>query len=88
MYGLSIGLGFAGTIEVYTNSNVSNLLQGYRNALYLAIGFAGAGMIGSLLFLRIPKNVKEGSEEDNVSEKATPEENTTLSQTAAVEESV
>lgn len=63
-YGLSTGLGFAGTVEVYTNDGGLNRLQGYRNALYFATGLGGIGLIGSLLFLRVPKNTKQGWDED------------------------
>ncbi|KAF2158714.1 hypothetical protein M409DRAFT_71505 [Zasmidium cellare ATCC 36951] len=62
-YGLSTGLGFAGTVESYTNDGGRDLLGGYRHALYLAIGMAGFGLVSSLLFLRMPKNTKEGWDE-------------------------
>ncbi|KAK4500417.1 hypothetical protein PRZ48_008606 [Zasmidium cellare] len=62
-YGLSTGLGFAGTVESYTNDGGRDLLGGYQHALYLAIGMAGFGLVASLLFLRMPKNTKEGWDE-------------------------
>jgi MFS family permease len=63
-YGLSTGLGFAGTIQVYTANDGKDILHSYRNAVYLAIGFAGLGFVGSILFLRVPKTTKEGWDED------------------------
>lgn len=64
-YGLSTGLGFAGTIEVYTDNGGQDVLRGYRNAVYLAIGFAGLGFVGSILFLRVPKTTKEGWDDED-----------------------
>ena len=46
-YGLSTGLGFAGTVEAYTNDHGHNVVQGYRNALYL--GGASLGLQWFLL---------------------------------------
>ncbi|KAK3066982.1 hypothetical protein LTR53_016403 [Teratosphaeriaceae sp. CCFEE 6253] len=40
-YGLSTGLGFAGTVEAYTNDGGQDVLKGYRNALYLGTALAG-----------------------------------------------
>ena len=47
-YSISIGLGFAGTVE--TQVNDGNLLKGYRGALYMGIGLSGLGLCLSLLF--------------------------------------
>jgi hypothetical protein len=59
-YGLSTGLGFAGTVEAYTNSRGKNPVQGYRNALYLGIGMAGCATLIALTSVRIPKDRREG----------------------------
>ncbi|KAL5092466.1 hypothetical protein Trisim1_001719 [Trichoderma cf. simile WF8] len=59
-YGLSTGLGFAGTVEIYINKDGTNLLGGYRGASYLGIGFAGAAIVLTLLFVRMKKNTVEG----------------------------
>ncbi|KAK2021798.1 MFS general substrate transporter [Colletotrichum zoysiae] len=64
-YGLSTGLGFAGTVEVYTNSHGKNPVQGYRNAMYLGIGIAGCAAVIALVFVRIPKDRKEGWDEED-----------------------
>jgi MFS family permease len=65
-YGLSTGLDFAGTIEVYTNDDGRNIVQGYRNALYLGIGLAAFATILAVLFIRIPKEQRDGWDEDDV----------------------
>jgi MFS family permease len=59
-YGLSTGLGFAGTVEVYTNHGGKDLLKGYRAASFLAVGFAGAALVLNVLFVRMPKLNREG----------------------------
>ena len=59
-YGLSTGLGFAGTVEVYTNRDGTDMLRGYRGALYLGVGFAGAALVLDLLFVRMATNKIEG----------------------------
>ena len=53
-YSISLGLGFAGTVE--TNINKGGLtsadkLHGYRGALWLGVGLAGLGLILSLVFV-------------------------------------
>ena len=59
-YGMSIGLGFAGTVEVNTNHNGTRLLKGYHSAAYLGVGLSSAALILSVLFVRIPKDTREG----------------------------
>lgn len=63
-YGLSTGLGFAGTVEAYTNNHGHNPVRGYRNALYLGIGLSGCAALLAVLFVRIPKDQREGWDED------------------------
>ncbi|PTB59452.1 hypothetical protein M431DRAFT_75031 [Trichoderma harzianum CBS 226.95] len=50
-YSISLSLGFAGTIETQLNHHGSDLLRGYRSALYFSVGLAGFGMILTLLFM-------------------------------------
>ncbi|KAK4902186.1 multidrug-resistance type transporter aminotriazole resistance [Elasticomyces elasticus] len=53
-YTISIGLGFAGTVEVHVNHGGhtrSDLLKGFRGAYYVGLGFAGMGLAISVLFL-------------------------------------
>jgi hypothetical protein len=71
-YGLSTGLGFAGTVDVYTNDHGRNPLAGHRHALWLGVGFAFSAAVLALAFVRIPKDVREGwaTEEVTASKKA------------------
>jgi MFS family permease len=53
-YSISLGLGFAGTIEVNVNHGgrtPEDLLRGYRGALYFGVGMAGLGLGVALTFL-------------------------------------
>ncbi|KIX97003.1 uncharacterized protein Z520_07117 [Fonsecaea multimorphosa CBS 102226] len=53
-YSISLGLGFAGTVEVHVNRGgrtPHDILLGYRGAWYLGIGFAGLGLCISIVFL-------------------------------------
>jgi hypothetical protein len=67
LYGASIGLGFAGTVEANTNQNGKAALDGYRGALYFAIGLGIAALVVDVLFVRVPKDKREGwgDEEDS-----------------------
>lgn len=52
-YSISLGLGFAGTIEVHVNrggATQADVLHGYRGAWYMGIGLAGLGLCISLLY--------------------------------------
>jgi len=62
-YGLSTGLGFAGTVEVNTSDNGNNLLKGYHSAAYLGVGLATTSLILSVVFVRIPKDTRQGWDE-------------------------
>lgn len=44
-----------------------NILQGYRSALYFGIGISGLATIISLLFIRVPKDEREGWDENDTS---------------------
>lgn len=59
-YGLSTGLGFAGTVEFYVNQHGTDLVEGYRGATYLGTGFGGIACVITLLFVRMKKNTMEG----------------------------
>ena len=67
LYGASIGLGFAGTVEANTNQNGKATLDGYRGALYFAIGLGIAALVVDVWFVRVPKDKREGwgDEEDS-----------------------
>jgi MFS family permease len=52
-YSISLGLGFAGTIEEHVNgggTTTAELLRGYRGALYFGIGLAGLGVMCAVCF--------------------------------------
>ena len=47
-YGIALGVGFAGTVEVQVNGGgdtQEEILQGYRGALYMGTGLAGLGVL-------------------------------------------
>ncbi|CAN9174763.1 unnamed protein product [Alternaria alternata] len=46
-YSISIGLGFASTVEVNVNHNGAETELGYRGAMYMAIGLAGLDLVVS-----------------------------------------
>lgn len=53
-YSISLGLGFAGTVEVNVNRggrNEEDLLRGYRGAWYVGCGLAALGLVISIVFL-------------------------------------
>lgn len=54
-YSISLGLGFAGTVEENTNHEGNTkeevLLDGYRSAIYMGIGLATLGILLAIVFL-------------------------------------
>jgi MFS family permease len=53
-YSISLGLGFAGTVEVHVNNGgktPEDVLKGYQGALYVGIGLSVLGMAFSVMFL-------------------------------------
>lgn len=50
-YSISIGLGFAGTVESQVNHHGMDVLRGYRGALYMGVGLSGLGVCVALLFV-------------------------------------
>lgn len=65
LYGASLGLGFAGTIESQTNKGRANPIAGYRAALAFAAGIAAAAIVVTAAFVRVPKNDREGWEDED-----------------------
>ena len=66
-YGMSTGLGFAGTVEVNTfgsGQSKEELLHGYHMAAYLGVGLAGVAFVTSAIFIRIPKDNHQGWVDD------------------------
>lgn len=66
-YSLSIGVGISGTIEAYTNDNGHKILQGYRSALYFGIGLCVVATLIAVIFIRVPKDEREGWDENDTS---------------------
>ncbi|PWI66611.1 hypothetical protein PCL_05024 [Purpureocillium lilacinum] len=74
LYGNSLGLGFAGTIETEVTKklaagssaaeSVADTVSGYRAALYFAAGIAFLGLVLDFAFVRVPKNEREGWDEE------------------------
>ncbi|OTA94716.1 hypothetical protein M434DRAFT_70917 [Hypoxylon sp. CO27-5] len=53
-YSISLGLGFAGTVETQVNNggqNPADILKGYRGAYYMGIGLAGLGVVVCFAFV-------------------------------------
>ncbi|KAL7625930.1 multidrug-resistance type transporter aminotriazole resistance [Parahypoxylon ruwenzoriense] len=53
-YSISLGLGFAGTVETQVNNGGgtrADILRGYRGAFYMAVGLAGLGVAVCIAFL-------------------------------------
>lgn len=53
-YSISLGLGFAGTVEAHINPGgtlPSDLLKGYRSAWYMGVGLSGLGVVISAAFV-------------------------------------
>ncbi|GAB7350964.1 hypothetical protein MBLNU459_g1465t1 [Dothideomycetes sp. NU459] len=53
-YSISLALGFAGTIEGNVNNGgatLSDILEGFRGAWYLATGLSGLGIVVSIVFV-------------------------------------
>lgn len=49
-YSISLGLGFAGTVDSNVNEEGIDMLKGFRGALYMGIGLAGLGVAVAALF--------------------------------------
>ncbi|KAJ5832780.1 hypothetical protein N7474_001091 [Penicillium riverlandense] len=70
-YSISLSLGFAGTVEVHVNNGgntPSDVLKGYRGAMYLGIGLGGLGMALSVVYVakvyQAEKRLKPAVEEE------------------------
>lgn len=63
LYGNSLGLGFAGTIE----SHMPDTVTGYRATLWFGAALAAAALVVDIAFVRMPANNQEGWSEDDES---------------------
>ncbi|PWY88326.1 MFS general substrate transporter [Aspergillus heteromorphus CBS 117.55] len=71
-YSISLGLGFAGTVEAHVNNGGKTFhdrLKGYRGALYMGIGLGVLGLATSLVYLI--KSRPRANEEKTLSEEVT-----------------
>lgn len=77
-YSISLGLGFASTIDVHVNNggkNFADVLHGYRSALWFGVGLAGLGLCTSIAFVLKSyhddrKESSKANKEEVVDEKA------------------
>ncbi|KAI5461958.1 major facilitator superfamily domain-containing protein [Mariannaea sp. PMI_226] len=66
LYGNSLGLGFAGTLESKLVESHKNQVLGFRAALYFGAALAFVGLILDFMFVRMPKDQREGWDEEEV----------------------
>lgn len=75
-YAISIGLGFAGTVEYYTTKDKEPLLEttllGFKNAFRMGMGLAGFGVVLSAVFavLQFRRRGKVTNDEEKLTETA------------------
>jgi len=62
LYGSSLGLGFAGTVETEVNKTAIDMTTGYRVALYFGAALAGAALLFDIFSVRMARDVREGWE--------------------------
>lgn len=63
LYATSIGLGFAGIVERHTDPTGASPAGGYRAALYFGIALAGVALAIGAVFVKMPKDTREGWQE-------------------------
>lgn len=68
LYGISLGLGFAGTIESEINKASPDIVRGFRAALYFGAALCVVGLVLDVAFVRMPKDVREGWDDDDLQE--------------------
>ncbi|KAH7170000.1 major facilitator superfamily domain-containing protein [Dactylonectria macrodidyma] len=73
LYGNSLGLGFAGTIETELVKDGSDTVLGFRAALYFGAAIAVIGLILDFAFVRVPKDEREGWDESTEAIDTRPE---------------
>ncbi|EFY94569.1 major facilitator superfamily transporter [Metarhizium robertsii ARSEF 23] len=62
-YSISIGLGFAGTVDSQVSDGGKNVLRGYRGAFYMGIGLSSLGVVVALIFCFLERRRSNVSEE-------------------------
>lgn len=63
LYGSSLGLGFASTVESEVTKRTENVVTGYRSALYFAVGICALGLALDFGFVRFMHDNREGWED-------------------------
>ncbi|KAL4743961.1 major facilitator superfamily domain-containing protein [Aspergillus similis] len=63
LYGNSLGLGFASTVEVQVSKTSGNNITGYRAALYFGVAISAIALLLDVAFVRRVKDEREGWEE-------------------------
>ncbi|KAJ6186782.1 hypothetical protein N7519_008083 [Penicillium mononematosum] len=65
LYGNSLGLGFASTIEVQIARRSGSQIMGYRAALFFGVAISAVALLLDLCFVRLVKDDREGWHEDD-----------------------
>ncbi|KAJ5394815.1 uncharacterized protein N7487_009118 [Penicillium crustosum] len=65
LYGNSLGLGFASTIEVQIARRSGSQIMGYRAALFFGVAISVLALILDICFVRLVKDDREGWHEDD-----------------------
>lgn len=63
-YSISIGLGFAGTVESQVNDGGKDVLRVYRGALYMGVGLSALGVVVALIFCFVERHQSRAPEEE------------------------
>ncbi|KAL4929098.1 major facilitator superfamily domain-containing protein [Aspergillus undulatus] len=63
LYGNSLGLGFASTVEVQIAQSSGDAIMGYRAALYFGVAISAIALILDVAFVRRTKDEREGWQE-------------------------
>lgn len=67
LYGNSLGLGFASTIEVQIAQRSKSMVTGYTSAFYFGVGISAIALILDVIFVRLVKDNRQGwDDEDQV----------------------
>ncbi|KAL0929995.1 Drug resistance protein YOR378W-like 3 [Colletotrichum truncatum] len=61
-YSISIGLGFAGTVDSQVSNKGKDILRGYRGAFYMGVGLSGLGVVLALVFCFVERRWRKASE--------------------------
>lgn len=65
LYGNSLGLGFASTIEAQVSSHYQSRILGIRSALFFGVAVSAVALILDICFVRMVKDEREGWHEDD-----------------------